>query len=1567
MLTALFDRMTRLSLRFNWLTIAISLILMVGGGLALTQLNQELLPRIEFPQTIVIAQWGEAEDANQFLEEVTIPLENVVSDIEGVVNVESTTNQGFAFLIIRNEFGLNQQTLVTRIEEAVAEASLPEGMDLPQVLDFSLSDLPVVIFSVSSSEMSLAELKELVESDLQADLADIADVSEVVVTGGQELPSEDVVAEDEGEEIAAAEPTPTAEPTATPTVEPTATPDPARLPDALIQGAAGAGLSIEFAQDITPDMMRQIAGFGPMASQFFALLTPDNLRLLQPEAIALLPADFLTTLDSDLVAELDELAADFGGAGQLLIAEAEAAAEETPTAPQIAAVTLPESWIGAAATFGLPISTTAQIDATFAGGIIAQAPALLADLEPEMWRAFSPEVLALMVPVAELDTDLLAQLTAIQNAAAGVPPTPIALPAELVQGAAAVGQTISTTADLTPEFVQMIIQFAPESIGQLPADLLLALPPETLAVIPAELLATLDPGLQQTITNVLVYAAANQPTEEIAAGDSTTTTLSALPESVVQTIALGGLEVAYAQDITPEMMRMLAGFGPQAIVLLEQLTPENLLALQPEVIALLPADFVAGLDADLKSQLDELAAEFGGAGVLAAEEAANADPARLPDALIQGAAQAGLTIEFAQDLTPDFMKLLGGLGPQAAQALSLLTPDHLRLLQPETIGWLPVIYLDTLDAELRAELDVLAAEFGGAGALAVAAEAEAEALSAGAPILSGIWLEPDAQGNPSQFETAADILNNPFIPGAAAFLNVFPSSPQVEDPRDWLGALTPEILQWLADNEEGFAASLDPVVLEYMSPEGLTFLLDTYPDAFDADLTERLRGIAAGDVEVFIPEASITRANGNPALLISVFKAGDANTVTVAHAIFDLLDQYTAEHANLEYEIGFEQATFIEDAISGVSGEGLRGGLFAVLVILIFLSGHVRGKYRLSWRAVLVTGISIPLSILSAILFMRWVPVIGQPLNDAVTANGNSLLRFFSQLLPTEVTLNIMTLSGLTVAIGRVVDDSIVVLENSYRFIQQGYTPREAAIAATKEVAIAIFAATATTVAVFLPLGLVGGLISSFFLPFGLTVTYSLIASFVVAITVVPVLTALFITKDNIPEEKETAMQRWYTPVLAFALKNRVATLAITVVFFGLSLYLMNTLPKNFIPGLGEATVNVTISLPSGTTMADTDTLVQEFEVAIADLEGVESVRTEVGGGGGLQALFLGGGAVSQNQANVTLSVSEELLLNQDALGALTIDVRQEAEVVFGGPDFVTVSTGTQAGFSGYGLVLEGIDLNSTQLAEIVAEVKATIAAVDTDENGSPDVVNITSNVDDALAGGSSSIIRIDGKPAVSFGGSFEFGLEDTIGAAGQIRTDVAALSILPADVIVSEGFEAEQQTQGFQGVLTAIGWASLLVYLIMALSFRSLIHPLVILFSLPLSVIGAALALFLTGRTLGISSMIGLLMLVGIITTNGIVLMELVKQLRERGNSVYDALIKGGRTRLRPIWMTALATILALIPLALSAEAGAIIAADLAWTVLGGLLVGTLLTLVIIPVVYSLIEEILDRFRKKA
>jgi HAE1 family hydrophobic/amphiphilic exporter-1 len=1224
--------------------------------------------------------------------------------------------------------------------------------------------------------------------------------------------------------------------------------------------------------------------------------------------------------------------------------------EELPQAPP---VELPESWVAAATAAGFNLSNSADITEEVMGAIVGFAPQLLADLEPPMWRALDPAAAAIALAQVgqELDPALLAQLQALQLASSGVAPEPLPLPDSWVAAAAGFGITLETTADIPAAAMSQLGSFAPQLLQELSPEILLALAPEALAALPADYVEGLEEGLRQTVENIAVlherYLAVSATPEQIA--EAPEEDPARLPELLIQGAKAAGLDIEFAQELSPDLVRTMASFGAQGVQFLSMLTPDHLRIMPAESIALLPQELLEALEPDLLSELDELAAEFGGAGQLALEEAAAADPVRLPEVLIAGARSFGMEIEFAQDITPEFIRPLAAAGPQAAQLFSLLTEDHLRLLQPEVIALLPQELLESLDPDLRTELDELAAEFGGAGQLAIAEAEAAAAASAGSPPLSGAWLEPGADGTPSMFQTAGDLLNNPFVDGAAALLNFIPNSPQTDDPAQWMSALTPEVMAYLAGNEDGFVANLSPVILELMSAETLTFLLDSYPQAFDDELTSRLRGIAAGSITAFVPEASITRTDGNPSLIINLFKDGDANTVEVAHRIFNLLEAYKAENPDVTTDLVFEQATFIEDSIQGVAREGALGAVFAVVVILLFLSGHVGGKYKLSWRATLVTGTSIPLSVLAAFLLMRWVPpTVGTWLNGLVESSGNDLLTFFSRLFPTSVTLNIMTLSGLTVAIGRVVDDSIVVLENSYRYIQRGQDPKSAVLAGTKEVAIAIFSATATTVAVFMPLGLIGGIIGSFFLPFGLTVTYALAASFVVSITVVPALTYLLIRREHIPEEKETTMQRWYTPILRWAIDHRFYTMAIAAVIFLASLFLMGQLPQSFIPSIGEPTINVSVELLPGTLMAETDALVSELESTVTSLPGVETVQTEIGGGGGFESFF-GGGGVSQNMANLTISVHEP-----DDLASLTNEIRAEAETLLGS-DNVLVSAASQTGFGGFSMTLTGDSIE--QLRGVVDEVKTAISSVDLEGDGIADIANVSSNVDngDGL-GGEDTIIRIDGRPAISFSGELE--TSNTLGVTTQAKQAIIDLG-LPAGMEVTEGFESEQQVQGFRSMVVAIGYSVAIVYLIMALTFRSLIHPFTILFSLPFALVGAALALFISNSVLGISAMIGLMMLVGIVVTNGIVLMELVQQLRRRGSDAREALMRGGRTRLRPIWMTALAAVLALIPLGLSQEAGAIIASELALVVMGGLLVSTALTLVVVPVVYSLFDDL--------
>lgn len=349
----------------------------------------------------------------------------------------------------------------------------------------------------------------------------------------------------------------------------------------------------------------------------------------------------------------------------------------------------------------------------------------------------------------------------------------------------------------------------------------------------------------------------------------------------------------------------------------------------------------------------------------------------------------------------------------------------------------------------------------------------------------------------------------------------------------------------------------------------------------------------------------------------------------------------------------------------------------------------------------------------------------------------------------------------------------------------------------------------------------------------------------------------------------------------------------------------------------------------------------------------IHTVQTEVGSSGGFEAAF-GGGGVRESSAAITISVTDQAQINE-----LTNDIRQRAEAIFG-VDNVTISAASQTGFGGFTLILTGA--SAAELQALAEPVEAALASVDLDGNGVPDIANISSNVDETAAG-SGTIIRIDGQPAVSFSGELE--TDNTIGVTNAGKQAVIDLG-LPAGVQVSEGFDSQQQVEGFQSMVTAIGYSILLVYLIMALTFRSLVHPFTILFSLPFALVGAAIALFITDSVLGISAMIGFMMLVGIVVTNGIVLMELVQQLRQRGLNAYDALVQGGRTRLRPIWMTALTAILALIPLAASSEAGAIIASELARAVMGGLLVSTALTLIVVPVVYSLFDSLTNRVRRQ-
>jgi len=958
-----------------------------------------------------------------------------------------------------------------------------------------------------------------------------------------------------------------------------------------------------------------------------------------------------------------------------------------------------------------------------------------------------------------------------------------------------------------------------------------------------------------------------------------------------------------------------------------------LLAMPLDALAALPESYLETLELDLQEALVERLASM--------PEPENTGA--LPSSWKAAGQAQGLTLEIPEDVTVEIFQGISSFAPQLLQAL---TPDNLRRLSPEVLGWFPEEFILSLDEALRTELDGLAESVGGLGALAVQAEAEAEALAVGAPELSGLWREEpeDATGIFPTFETAADLFNTGFTQSAAELFNLLLESGQPQAPQ-LIADLTPEVIQWLMENEENFLENLSHAVLPLLSPEVLSSLPKSFLETLEDGLRSELEAIAAGTATAFIPTDTINRIDGNTSLGLIVYKDGEANTVSTAHDLFDKMDELEETYPGLRFDIAFEQASFVEESIDGVTREGGLGAIFAVIVILIFLSGYVNGKYKLSWRSTFVTAASIPLSIFMAFAALQWLPPIAnivlQPLADG-TANIpvlGALTSVLVRLFPVGITLNIMTLSGMTVAVGRVVDDSIVVLENIYRHIQRGEDLKSSVIVGTRDVAIAILASTVTTVVVFLPIGLIGGIVGEFFLPFGVTVAFALASSFLVAVTIVPVLAFLFIRKEHLPPEGETKLQGWYTPALEWALKNRGVTLLIAGALLAGSMYLLSQRPQAFLPDFGEVQINVSVDLPNGTSMKETNAIVLDFESALTDVEGLGVIQSEIGSGGGLASRLMGSG-IDQSLASISIGTE-----NTQDLNATTAEIRRIAKDTIGS-DYVTVSSGslTSGAFGGFALVVSG------DLEDIAALNDQAIAELEKVEG----LANVTSNLTDTEL-----ILRVDGEPALRYTGELE--TKDSLGVTGVAKTVLE--SILPPELTVSEGFETEQQTQGFAQSIRAIMISILAVYLVMVLTFRSFIHPFTILFSLPMAVIGAAVALWITDGVVGISVLVGLMMLVGIVVTNAIVLIDRVQANRKKRNmNVYDALIEGGRTRLRPILMTAIAAMLALVPLALGMTEGAIIATELATVVIGGLFASTMLTLLIAPVMYSLLSQLTTR-----
>ncbi|KQR12237.1 efflux RND transporter permease subunit [Cellulomonas sp. Leaf334] len=749
-----------------------------------------------------------------------------------------------------------------------------------------------------------------------------------------------------------------------------------------------------------------------------------------------------------------------------------------------------------------------------------------------------------------------------------------------------------------------------------------------------------------------------------------------------------------------------------------------------------------------------------------------------------------------------------------------------------------------------------------------------------------------------------------------------------------------------------------------------------------------------------VTATSFSRLDGEPALAVALTKTPDGNTVEVSHgaqdAVADLEEQLGDD---VQVAVVFDQAPFIEESIHGLATEGALGLVFAVLVILLFLG---------SVRSTLVSAISIPLSLL--------VTFVG------LNVGGYSL--------------NILTLGALTIAIGRVVDDSIVVIENIKRHLSYGEAKTTAILTAVREVAGAITASTVTTVAVFLPIALVGGMVGELFRPFAITVAIAMTASLFVALTIVPVLAYWFIKASaeddesarEAAEEKERTgfLQRGYLATLRPALRHPVLTLGAAFLIFVGTLALVPRLETNFLGDSGQDTLTVTETFAPGTSLDAQDASARQVEQALLAVDGVTTVQTTVGSSGGPEAAFTGGSGTPRATFALTLDGDADPEVVQEdvrdataelgdvtvagggaAFGSSTVDVvvrsddpdqltdlaAQVQTLVEGVDGTSDVTNNLAAAQPTVQVVVDraaaaAVGLTETQVAGTVAAVMSPRPVGTVDLGGGPLDVTIratagpttldelravvlptatglvplaqVASIDEVDV--PTSVTRVDGERSATISATPTG--QDLGALTTALQADLDDLDV-PAGASVEIGGVATDQQDAFADLGLALLIAIAIVYLVMVATFRSLLQPVILLVSVPFAATGALLALLLTGTPLGVPALIGVLMLVGIVVTNAIVLIDLVNQYRRAGRPLAEAVTEGARKRLRPILMTALATIFALLPMAFGLTGGGVfISKPLAIVVIGGLVTSTLLTLVLVPVLYTLAEKAKARGR---
>ena len=789
-------------------------------------------------------------------------------------------------------------------------------------------------------------------------------------------------------------------------------------------------------------------------------------------------------------------------------------------------------------------------------------------------------------------------------------------------------------------------------------------------------------------------------------------------------------------------------------------------------------------------------------------------------------------------------------------------------------------------------------------------------------------------------------------------------------------------------NDAGLSMSSVAAVLSTQAYGSITELENTAisPDVLLKDI---------GSAELGLPPGSaFSRTNGETGVTINIQKESDSNTVFVANAVMAEVDNIIASlPGDVTLYTVMDQSEYIETSISDLSRNALIGCGLAIIVVFFFL---------MAFRASLVTAVSIPLSILIGFLIMRFL----------------------------GITINLLTLSAMAIAVGRVIDNSIVVLEVIYRKMQDGEPFRTAAIGGVKEVAVPITSSTLATVVIFIPMAFVGGIVGEMFIPFALTMTAALVASLIVALMVIPPLSNFPVVKKDGKRDGQTWYQRLYLPALKWSLGHQALTLVIAAVLFFGSFALVPLIGTSFIPSMGEKMLTVEVAMPRGTELTATENAVIKVEKVLITHTDIITIQTNAGTSGSVTGGFRSLDSTSDSTASIIVFLDHEADMELAAAGVREnlAGIVPEANItVTTGQAMSSGMTGTGVDISVRGDNYDDLAVAAQQLYEElsdvdgIAELELGLATVEPKLDITPDTAKAMSsglsmdqlsglqqefflmqvgktvsqatvnrhvyevylngvvpNLDSAevarelrvgfpqsvqlgdiaiveLGEQQTSIQRIDEKLAASITASIT---DKDIGAVNRaVQQKIDSLTVAPG-VFISQGGTIEMMQESFSGMFIAIIVAILLAFAVIAVTFRSLVTPIVIIVSLPLASIGALLGLLIADQTLGISAMMGVLMLVGIVLTNAIVLIDLVERLRKQDMSIRDALVESGRTRMRPILMTALTTMIAMLPLALGLGEGTIISAELAIVVIGGLFSSTLLTLLVIPVMYSLFKR---------